>query len=136
MTREDRLFLADIADHPGDDAPRLRYADWLLEQGRDTESQEQLRRTTQEYHQAEAWFTAMSQEHSHGYEDEVPCPVTKLIQAGWDYLNNEGECFVQYGSESLRSMSSKERAAFWKNWSIIAGIPGPDDASNCFSCSC
>jgi uncharacterized protein (TIGR02996 family) len=27
-------FLADIAEHPADDAPRLIYADWLEEQGR------------------------------------------------------------------------------------------------------
>ena len=31
MTR-DEAFLADILEHPDDDAPRLVYADWLEEQ--------------------------------------------------------------------------------------------------------
>jgi uncharacterized protein (TIGR02996 family) len=30
---QDDAFLADIAEHPDDDAPRLIYADWLMDQG-------------------------------------------------------------------------------------------------------
>jgi uncharacterized protein (TIGR02996 family) len=42
MESEEMGFLRMIASRPLDQAPRLAYADWLLEQGRDNEAARQL----------------------------------------------------------------------------------------------
>jgi uncharacterized protein (TIGR02996 family) len=136
MTGDEKAFLAAIAAAPGDDAPRLVFADWLDERGRDSEAAEQRRRTTPEYHAAVKWFAEEARNHRPSYHDDDSPELTpeQLIDYGHTYLDS-GDVFCQYGSTSMQDI---DMGAYWDNWEVLTGIKvGPEKRDDFyFRCSC
>lgn len=148
-------FLKQIKENPYDEHLRKIFADWLEENGDDDEAQEQRRRATVEWQQADKWmheFAAKCGETctDYGYDQDesswIPITYDNCIQAGYNYVKH-GDYLVQHGDDSARNLMSYEdnnKIKFWDNWRIITGEEVTDEELDGeygrdtapFSCSC
>jgi uncharacterized protein (TIGR02996 family) len=129
-------FIKALNHNEDDLATRLVFADWLDEQGEHEEADRQRK-----WPAAKNWLVRFFREHNQGdymgelnsYEEMVEHGRVAVAEAdgrmlGFDCGSNQGL------SDALRA-NSKE---FWKNWSIVTGIPLPPAAEGMhyFGCSC
>lgn len=147
-----QAFEKALAENEDDTATRLVYADWLDEHGQHEEADRQRKWPT-----AKAWLLKLCEEHFHESEDDnapeyfTVIDYKDLIQRGWwafeSYLEelemddefDEPSMHISCGNnftlcDALRNGS----LAFWTNWSIVTGMPLPEDveAKSSYSCAC
>jgi uncharacterized protein (TIGR02996 family) len=118
-------FLKALADNEDDTATRLVYADWLDDQGLHEEADRQRKWPT-----AKEWLVRLCKDNSR-YEE----------------ISYEG--VIEFGRRTVKEAESSERTypdneamwhalqahsqEFWKNWSVVTGIPLPPSLENkCF----
>jgi uncharacterized protein (TIGR02996 family) len=133
---EREAFLQLLAKNEDDTTTRLVFADWLDDHGEHEEADRQRK-----WPAAKAWVVKFFEEHNQGdyygdlntYEELIELGLVAVKEAnergfGFDCGSNESLC------DALRANS----AEFWKNWSIVTGIPLPADAEkySYFGCSC
>lgn len=121
-------FLKSLQENPYDKVTRLAFADYLEEQGMDSEAQEQ-RSWTPEKQKAEEWLRK--------FAGEVAIPYSEVLQAGYDFAEYQNY-YTQWGREDARNAMTEEvQKEFWNNWQIVTGIQVPEDKQgSVFSCSC
>ncbi|HJZ56810.1 MAG TPA: TIGR02996 domain-containing protein [Gemmataceae bacterium] len=146
---EREAFLAALAANEDDITTRLVYADWLDENGDHEEADRQRK-----WPAAKQWLVAFAKRFSSEKEDaeqktpsyrtltesDAYCiPITTFrmliemghygLSAGYiDCANNDRLC------DELRA----DDADFWKNWSIVTGVPLRDDPAGKmrYACAC
>lgn len=143
MNPEQQSFLDYIASCPwNDEAPRLIYADWLEEHDMIEEADRQRKYVSAERGLRE--FADKCGETIENYDNdgnEIYHKITydMIVQAGYDYINND-EYFIQMGSQDAGNLMSDDdvRREFWKNWEIVTGVKITEEQreSEIFSCSC
>lgn len=158
---EQEAFIKAIQDDAYDQATHMAYADWLMEEGMDTEA-EWERNWTKERQESEDFLRDLAgkmgktcinygRTYDWGERREVEEPIwvditlEDVVQAGYDYF--KGDWFTQQGSENARNMMFDEelRKAYWHHWSVYTGKQPPrpgeinewdDEYPSPFSCSC
>jgi uncharacterized protein (TIGR02996 family) len=133
---ERKAFLAALAKDEDDTTTRLVYADWLDERGEHEEA-DRMRK----WDAAKAWLVRFFQEHNEGdyfgqlnsYED-----LLELARVAVEEANEWGLGFDCGSNENLCNALRANAREFWKNWSIVMGIPLPPSADKnlSFGCSC
>jgi uncharacterized protein (TIGR02996 family) len=133
---ERNAFLRALTQNEDDTPTRLIYADWLDEQGEHEEADRQRK-----WPAAKEWLVRFFRDHNQGdyigqlnsYEQLMDLGRVAVEEAdergfGFDCGSNESLC------DALRANSRE----FWKNWSIVTGIPLPPDAEerSYFGCAC
>jgi uncharacterized protein (TIGR02996 family) len=130
-------FLRALAENEDDTSTRLVFADWLDEQGEHDEADRQRK-----WPAAKDWLVRFFRDHNQGdyyeqlnsYEQMMDLGRAAVAEANeqefgpFDCGSNEGLC------NALRANSRE----FWKNWSIVTGIPLPPgvEGKSYFGCSC
>ena len=151
-------FLRALAANEDDEETRLVYADWLEEQGQHEEAVRQRQWTG-----AKAWLVAFCEENNpklsdddylndegrqdpdqaiemlHYYES-LHISYQDLIELAREAVNDdpkEPQIFFG-GNMDIMEALYEAREEFWKNWSIVTGIPLNDDIVNksSFRCAC
>jgi uncharacterized protein (TIGR02996 family) len=126
-------FLAALAANEDDVTTRLVYADWLDEHGEHEEADRQRK-----WPAAKQWLVAYAKRFTPDPDDEDPIemPITyeTLIELGHQGVS---EGWVSCGNnESLCDALREDDRDFWTNWSIVTGVPVPDDTTGGMSYSC
>lgn len=116
-------WLEEFGDRPGDDDLALWHRNWTLEK-----------------QDAKEWLEDFARQcGTTGYDAERPITYDDVIQAGHDYIKR-GDYFVQVGSQEAQDLMWNDamRELFWKNWSLVTGVPVGEDTrqDSPFSCSC
>ena len=135
---EREAFLKALEANEDDTTTRLVYADWLDEQGEHEEADRQRK-----WPAAKEWLVRLCQENNPANEhdpDEWYISHEKLLELGLEAVSREdGDYWIHCMNNidmcfALRSNSEE----FWKNWSIVTGIPLPPDINekSNFSCGC
>lgn len=131
-------FLTALAGNEDNTKLRLDYAYWLDKQGEHEEADRQRKWTA-----AKQWLVAFCQEHNPSGDDgRTVIPYGKLIELAREAVANpdeDGELWLGLGgNEWMREALTEHVRDFWKNWSIVTGVPVPPDAESksWFSCSC
>ncbi len=150
MQDEKQAFIAALEKDPYDTTTRRVFSDWLEEQGLDDEALEQRRMATQEWVEADQWMHSFAKacgDTDDNYPDKPKrwreITYEDVIQAGHDFVATE-DYFCQMGSERARNlMHEQTKEAYWNNWKIITGQPGPAwnemepwHSTAPFTCSC
>jgi uncharacterized protein (TIGR02996 family) len=138
MNMED-AFLKALADNEDDTTTRMVYADWLDENGEHEEADRQRK-----WPAAKAWLVRFCQVHNPDPGDDTEEWVISykdLLESGREALEqtDEGEVEVVCGNNmSMSHALQRSCREFWKNWSIVTGIPLPPDIEDrsYFSCAC
>ena len=123
-------FLAALAANEDDVTTRMVYADWLDERGEHEEADRQRK-----WPAAKAWLVRFAKKYSPDPGDsyEEPISYEMLIRVGHEGLA-EGEII---GGYSLCDALDAAGRDFWRNWSIVTGVPGPaPTADRRYGCSC
>lgn len=128
-------FLKLLAENEDDTTTRLVYADWLDDRGEHDEANRQ-----RQWAAAKAWLVRFFQDNDGGdYLGELNSyeELIELGRAAVKEANEHGFGFDCGSNESLCEALRANSAVFWKNWSIVTGIPLPADAEKSyFGCSC
>jgi uncharacterized protein (TIGR02996 family) len=138
---ERKAFLKALKKNEDDSTARLVYADWLDEHGEHEEA-DRMRK----WDAAKKWIVKFCKKHNppdEDDEDEWHITYADMIELGREAVANAnkkaGESPFSCGNnmrmvDALQD-NSKE---FWKNWSIITGIPVTPDAEEkiYFACAC
>lgn len=144
MTNDEQAFRAAIKASLFDPLPRLLFADWLNEQRRDDEA-EQQRQCAAELPNAVAGIQRIidiigpfDQGYGDSYKDFT---VEELIEAATAALDGRddyglGEYLTEIGSETWRNEFPAHAAEFWRHYAVITGEATADRSDNFFSCSC
>jgi uncharacterized protein (TIGR02996 family) len=133
-------FLRALAANEDDTMTRLIYADWLDDRGEHEEADRQRK-----WPAAKEWLVRLCRVHNPSPDEEDPyeqvISYEDLIEFGRSAVaeTDEGGFGFSCGNnmsmcEALRSNSGE----FWKNWSVVTGIPVPPDVEDkaYFSCAC
>jgi uncharacterized protein (TIGR02996 family) len=127
-------FIDALAEDEDDEATRLVFSDWLEERGEYEEAERQ-----REWGAAKAWLMGFVEENSdRDYDTRLPMTdYRQLIERG-RRAAEAGDWHIYCGAdEELMHALYASHESFWKNWSIIAGIPLPEsDHIGSFSCGC
>lgn len=129
-------FLKLLAENEDDTTTRLVYADWLDDRGEHEEADRQRK-----WPAAKEWLVTFFRDNDGGdYYGELTS-YEQLIELGGVAVkeaNERGFGFDCGSNESLCEALRANSAEFWKNWSIVTGIPLPADAEkkSYFGCSC
>jgi uncharacterized protein (TIGR02996 family) len=133
-------FLKLLAENEDDTTTRLVYADWLDERGEHEEADRQRK-----WPAAKEWlvkFCAANNPPSEDDLDEWYISYETLIGLGREAVERDGadkDLWFSCGNNMTMCDALRSHAAeFWKNWSIVTGIPVPPDAADKsgFSCAC
>jgi uncharacterized protein (TIGR02996 family) len=133
--REQEAFLKALKKNEDDLTTRMVYADWLDDRGEHEESDRQRK-----WPAANEWLVAFVKEYNadKDEDDEYDSPITyeELIRMGHEGLS-EGSVFCG-GSYSLCEALEGVSRDFWKNWSIVTGVPVSDDTADGigYRCAC
>lgn len=132
-------FLKALAEDEDDTTTRIVYADWLDEQGEHEEADRQRK-----WPVAKAWLVRFCLNHNPP-DDEDPyewvISYKELLGLARQAVEeaDEGEFGFSCGNnmtmcDALRANSRE----FWKNWSIVTGVPLPPDVGDKihFRCAC
>jgi uncharacterized protein (TIGR02996 family) len=117
-------FLRALASSEDDTTTRLVYADWLDEQGEHEEADRQRR-----WPAAKEWLVRFCQENSH----YAALSYEGLIEFGRRVIKEEStseRVYFDYDNEALWHALRGSDQEFWKNWSIVTGIPLPPSLQN------
>ena len=131
--KEREAFLKALKKNEDDVTTRMVYADWLDERGEHEEADRQRK-----WPAAKAWLVAFAKRVNPGEDDDETMPVTyeSLIEMGHEGLKEGAvEC---YNNMDLCYELQDNAADFWKNWSVVTGVPVSDDAADGmgYSCAC
>ena len=134
-------FLKTLAQNEDDTPTRLVYADWLDENGEHEEADRQRK-----WPAAKEWLVRFCREHNPDPDEEDPyewvISYEELVELGRQAIKRTDEdgyygfhCGNNMGMSYALQTNSRE---FWKNWSIVTGIPLPPDVENksSFTCAC
>jgi uncharacterized protein (TIGR02996 family) len=133
-------FLNALAHNEDDTATRLVFADWLEEHGEHEEADRQRK-----WPAAKEWLARFCRDHNpppdHSDPIEQVISYEELIETGRATIEEADEwgshffCFTNLTMCSALRDNSRE---FWKNWSVVTGIPVPQDVQDkCdFTCGC
>jgi uncharacterized protein (TIGR02996 family) len=132
-------FLKALAENEDDISLRLVYSDWLDEQGEHEEADRQ-----RQWPAAKAWLVQFCREHNWegGKESDWGfISYRELIELGRQAIaeaTDWGPVIDCGPNEDMCDALRAGRREFWKNWSIVTGIPvPPEEAENShFGCSC
>jgi uncharacterized protein (TIGR02996 family) len=133
-------FLQALTDNEDDITTRLVYADWLEEQGEHEEADRQRK-----WPAAKEWLVRFCRDHNPPPDEEDPyervTSYPELIELGREAVEDADERGFGFHCGTNETMCNALRAnsqEFWKNWSIVTGIPLPPDADGkgYFSCAC
>lgn len=131
-------FLKHLARHEDDATARLAFIDWLDEHGEHEEADRH-----RNWPAAKQWLVRLCQANNPPSEealDEWFISYETLLELGHDGVGGTGEWYG-FSCGSNMSMCDALRAnseAFWKNWSVVTGVPLPPDIAtkSGFSCGC
>ena len=140
MTADRDRFIAALSANEDDTTTRLVYADWLDEQGEHEEADRQRR-----WPAAKQWIFELCEKYNPGpdadeYYRNAWISYKKLIQLGREASVLAGgylcvNCDREEKMSQDLQMHGKE---FWRNWSIVTGVPlDPSQMERFyFSCGC
>jgi uncharacterized protein (TIGR02996 family) len=137
--REREAFLKALADNEDDNFTRSVYADWLDENGEHEEADRQRK-----WPAAKAWVVRFCEKHNppEGDDpDEYPIPYKELLERARGAVEETDaeELWFHCGrNETMCDALRANRREFWKNWSIVTGVPVSEEKvdSSGFSCAC
>jgi uncharacterized protein (TIGR02996 family) len=110
-------FLQALAENEDDTMTRLVYADWLDEQGEHEEADRQ-----RNWPAAREWLIRFCKENSH-YQQ---ISYEELIEFGRQAVKEESSSKdTPIHGETLWGALQANSQEFWKNWSVVTGIPLP-----------
>src|SRR5438045_3487668 len=138
-------FLSALAENEDDTMTRLVYADWLEEQGEHEEADRQ-----RQWPAAKKWLIQFCEQHNRwpdhgiypddsGDDDVWRISYQDIIRLGHQALEKPDREYIGFSCGNNESMCNALRvnsASFWKQWSIITGIPLPADIETKSSFSC
>lgn len=137
---ERETFLKALAENEDDVPSRMVYADWLEEKGEHEEAERQ-----RQWPAAKAWFVRFCEEHNPSPDEEdayeMVLSYQDLIEMGRYALtepDSDGYGVICGNNDSMSYALEDHKREFWKNWSIMTGIPLPPDVEerSYFSCAC
>jgi uncharacterized protein (TIGR02996 family) len=137
---ERNAFLEALTQNEDDTPTRLVYADWLDEQGEHEEADRQRK-----WPAAKEWLVRFCQDHNPAPEEEDPYEMVisyeELIELGRQAVEEADPWWFGFSCGNNMTLCDALRAnsrEFWKNWSIVTGLPLPPDAEerSGFSCAC
>jgi uncharacterized protein (TIGR02996 family) len=134
-------FLAALAANEDDVTTRLVYADWLDEHGEHEEADRQRK-----WPAAKEWLVAFAKRFNHDdppdmeHTDRAPNNYRELIEIGYfpviyRTLIEIGHLGLANGyvdcgnNDSLCDALREDDREFWKYWSIVTGVPVPDETA-------
>jgi uncharacterized protein (TIGR02996 family) len=137
--KDRNAFLEALAENEDDTPTRLVYADWLDDQGEHEEADRQRK-----WPAAKEWLVRFCRDHNPPPEedsDERVIPYEELISLGRSAVEEADEGGFGFYCGNNMSMCDALRAnsrEFWKNWSVVTGIPLPPDVegTSYFNCAC
>lgn len=131
-------FVGHLAANEDDATARLAFVDWLDEHGEHEEADRQ-----RNWPAAKQWLVRLCAENNPPREDDpdewfISYPM--LLELGLEGAARSDEWFG-FSCRNNNPMCDALRAssgAFWKNWSVVTGIPLPPDIEerSSFSCGC
>lgn len=133
-------FLTALAENEDDTTTRLIYADWLDEHGEHEEADRQRK-----WPASKEWLVNFCRDHNPPPDDEDPylqvLSYADLIELGRAAVEEADEEEFGFHCGNNMDMCDALRAnsqEFWKNWSIVTGIPLPADVEgrSYFRCAC
>jgi uncharacterized protein (TIGR02996 family) len=132
-------FLKALAKNEDDTTTRLVYADWLDEQGEHEEADRQRK-----WPAAKEWLVKLCEANNPSDEqdpDEWFISYETLLELGQEAIergSRDGYWFSCGNNMAMCDALRENCGEFWKNWSIVTGIPVPPDAEekSGFSCAC
>jgi uncharacterized protein (TIGR02996 family) len=133
---ERNAFLKLLEENEDDTATRLVYADWLDERGEYDEADRQRK-----WPAAKEWLVRFCRDHNHQYSFEQVIPCEELIELGRKAVEEASEAGLGFdcgSNETMRDALYANCREFWKNWSVVTGIPlQPDvEGRSYFRCHC
>jgi uncharacterized protein (TIGR02996 family) len=149
---ERNAFLEALAENEDDTTTRLVYADWLDERGEHEEADRQRK-----WPAAKAWLVlfwrSCNPDGEADFDGEVPDPdddnpyaylgisYETLLELGRRAVENADQLGIGFYCGANETMMEALRAhsrEFWKNWSVVTGVPLPPNVADrsFFSCSC
>jgi uncharacterized protein (TIGR02996 family) len=147
---EREAFLRALAENEDDTTTRLVYADWLEERGEHEEADRQRK-----WPAAKEWLVRFCRDHcapgdedldNEDPDDDNPysfCHISyeKLLKLGRkavEKADQRGIDFYCGANETMMDALRGNSREFWKNWSVVTGVPLPPDVEekSYFSCSC
>jgi uncharacterized protein (TIGR02996 family) len=133
---ERNAFLNALTDNEDDTSTRLVYADWLDEHGEHEEADRQ-----RQWPAAKEWLVRFCRDHNHQYSFEQVISCEELIELGRQAVGEATESGLGFDcgtNETMRDALYANCREFWKNWSVVTGIPVPLDVEvkSRFGCSC
>ena len=130
MSHQD-AFLRALTENEDDTTTRLVYADWLDENGQHEEADRQRK-----WPAAKAWLVQLCRDHppeKDAYDDSDQPEISyrtllKLGQQAIDELDDVHGFVISCGRHITMSFALNDNCQdFWKNWSIVTGVPLPLD---------
>jgi hypothetical protein len=112
----------------------------LIERGEHEEAERQ-----RQWPAAKAWLVRFCERHNpRASEDdpyEMPIADEELLELGWEAVEDADEQGREISCGNNMNMCDALRAhrrAFWKNWSVVTGIPVPGHGVDTihFRCAC
>ncbi len=136
---ERNAFLKVLAENEDDTTARLVFADWLDERGEHEEADRQRK-----WPAAKEWLVWFCQENNPSDDhdpDEWFISYATLLELGREAVEGADESGFGFSCGNNMTMCDAlraDRVEFWKNWSIVTGIPVPPDVEtkSGFSCAC
>jgi uncharacterized protein (TIGR02996 family) len=138
--RERDAFLKALAENEDDHFTRGVYTDWLDENGEHEEAERQ-----RQWPAAKAWLVKFCKDHNPPEDDDdpdnYPIPYKELLERarrGVEETDREELSFHCGRNETMCFALRYNKREFWKNWSIVTGIPVSEDRveKGGFSCAC
>ena len=132
-------FLKLLAENEDDATTRLVYVDWLDEHGEHEEADRQRK-----WPAAKEWLVRFCEQNNPAADEEDPyewiMSYEVLIASARTAVEEDSEWIgVECGNNmSMCSALETNSKEFWKNFSIITGIPLPPnvETKSGFGCSC
>lgn len=150
---ERKAFLKALKKNEDDTTTRLVFADWLDDHGEHEEANRHRK-----WPAAKEWLVKFCEENNPPEPDidpeellesdpealldyEYPISYSDLLELGKEAIKSGGKRGYWLSCGNNMGMSealSANCAEFWKNWSIVTGIPLPPDVeeNSSFSCAC
>ena len=133
---ERTAFLKALAENEDDTRVRLIYADWLDEHGEHEEADRQRK-----WPAAKAWLVQFCRDNNPSPDEEDPyewvISYAELIELGRGAVQG-GHDFSCGNNMSMCDALRDNYREFWRNWSVVTGIPLPPDLEEVsrFRCAC
>ncbi len=141
MTEQDD-FLAVLAEDEDDTPTRLVYSDWLDEHGQHEEADRQRK-----WPAAKQWLVDFCAENNRYGDDDgdgddddwiYRIDYATLLELGREAVQDEHFLFSCGNNQTMCDALRNARLEFWRNWSIVTGIPvaAAQVEAAWFSCAC